>query len=93
MSERICGSCCHFKFEDADGWGCCVKDPTGVGLTHCSGACILGSFVSEEEKRHHLAMLRKCQRCLHENIGTKNDLDVKAIGEAIDFCVDYIKVH
>jgi hypothetical protein len=70
-----------------------VKDPTGAGMVHCSGACILGSFVSEEEKRHHLAMLRKCQRCLHENIGTKNDLDVKAIGEAIDFCVDYIKVH
>jgi hypothetical protein len=70
-----------------------VKDPTGAGVVHCSGVCILGSFVSEEEKRHHLAMLRKCQRCLHENIGTKNDLDVKAIGEAIDFCVDYIKVH
>jgi len=49
--------------------------------------------ITEDEKRHHMAMLRKCQRCLTENIGTKEDLDVKAISEAIDFVIYYCKSH
>jgi hypothetical protein len=48
-------------------------------------------FVSEDEKRHHLAVLRKCQMCL-KGVDNK-DLDVKAIGEAIDFVVEYAKLY
>lgn len=92
--ERLCGKCCHFKFEDVQGWGICpfLDYPVG-GPMHCSDLCTAGRFASEKEKRHHLAMLRKCQRCLSGNIGTKQDLDVRAIGDAIDFIVGYSKIH
>lgn len=93
MKDSVCGSCCYFKFEGADGWGQCINAgcPDVIGVCHCSDLCVCGGYVSEEEKRHHLAMLRKCQRCLDGNIGTKQGLDVKAVGEAIDFVVSYCK--
>lgn len=92
--EECCGACCHFEHEDIDGWGICpyIDAPIGFSM-HCSDLCTTEKFVSHEAKRHHLAMLRKCQRCLGENVGTKQDLDVKEIGEAIEFVVDYVKIH
>lgn len=92
--DRVCGACCHFEHEDIDGWGVCPFQDSPIGSPmHCSDLCTTDMFASEEEKRHHLAMLRKCQRCLSGNIGTKQDLDVKEIGEAIDFVVSYCKIH
>ena len=41
------------------------------------------------ELRHHLAVLRKCQRCLH--LAGSKDMDVAEIQEAIDFVVEYCK--
>jgi hypothetical protein len=40
-----------------------------------------------------MAVLRKCQRCLQRNIGTKQDLDVEAVSFAIDFLIDYAKTY
>lgn len=94
-NERCCGACCYFKHELTDGYGWCDKLAKFnlEGVVYCSDPCICDSFVSCEEKRHHMAMLRKCQRCLNDNVGTQQDLDIKAIGEAIDFIVDYAKMY
>lgn len=92
--EHCCGACCHFEHEDTEGWGVCpfLDAPIGEPM-HCSDLCTADRFVSVEAKRHHLAMLRKCQRCLSENNWTKHDLDVKEVCKAIEFVVDYAKIH
>ena len=92
--ERCCGACCHFEHEGIDGWGICPFQDAPIGSPmHCSDLCTTDGFVSEEEKRHHMAMLRKCQRCLGENVGTKQDVDIIDIDKAIDFVIGYIKIH
>ena len=97
LDEMVCGSCCHFKFEDTDGWGLCQKlsdkDLYGIGTIRCSDLCSCGSFVSERDKRHQMAVLRKCQRCLRRNIGTSQDMDVEDVCFAIDFLIDYCKMY
>ena len=92
VEERCCGECCHFLYEGIDGWGIChIQDD--CNSMHCSDLCTTDKFVSSDEMRHHLAMLRKCQRCLSKNVGTIHDLDVKSISEAIDFLVEYSKLY
>jgi hypothetical protein len=94
---QYCGGCCHFKYEDTDGWGFCApleKDcESSFGATHCSNECTCDCFASEEFKRRQLAVLRKCQRCLQKNVGTPQALDVEDICFAIDFLVDYAKLY
>ena len=96
-SIGTCCDCIHFKFEDIEGWGLCSKlqksRPKTNGVTCCSDHCTCNSFVSEAIKTHHLAVLRKCKRCLGDNVGTKQDLDVRAISEAIDFVIDYANLY
>lgn len=89
--EKRCGACCWFKFEDIDGWGycSCVAGGEVSGVMHCSDLCTHAAFVSIQEKRHHLAMLRKCQRCLH--LADSKDVDVAEIQRSIDFVVEYVK--
>lgn len=86
-----CGECCWFKFEDTDGWGYCsyVAGCDSIGVMRCSDLCKADGFVSEQEKRHHLAILRKCQRCMH--LTENKDLDVAEIRKSIDFVVSYCK--
>jgi hypothetical protein len=43
----------------------------------------------KKELRHHLAMLRKCQKCLH--LAGYKDMDVAEIQKSIDFVVEYAK--
>ena len=99
MSGNVmkCCDCIHFKFEDVCGWGICSKlqekRPKTSGITRCSDRCTCGSFVSDGVKTHYLAVLRKCKRCLNENIGTAQAFDVKAISDAIDFVVDYANTY
>ena len=91
-SGNHCGECCWFKFEDTDGWGYCslCSGDDVLGTMHCSDLCTQDKFVSEVEKRYHLAMLRKCQRCLH--LADYKDLDVAEIQKSIDFVVEYCKL-
>lgn len=94
MKEECCGACCYFKHEDTDGWGLCPKlrEKTGdIEETHCSDLCTCDGYASEEEKRHHMAVLRKCQRCLKS--AENKDLDVENIQKAIDFLVSYCKLY
>ena len=44
---------------------------------------------AHRELRHHLAMLRKCQRCLH--LMDHKDVSVEEIRRSIDFVVEYAK--
>lgn len=85
-----CGDCCYFKGEDTDGYGVCYRHEIVGDVCHCSDICCR-EYVSEEEKRHYMSLLRKCQRCL-TTVG-KDDLDVEAICGAIDFVVGYLKIY
>ena len=89
--EKCCGACCWFQFEDTEGWGYCPHLTIGEssGVTHCSDLCTRDKFVSKSEKRHHLAMLRKCQKCLR--FAEYKDMDVAEIQKSIDFVVEYAK--
>lgn len=93
LDEKFCGSCCHFKYEDTDGWGLCPKlaNRDGVGAAHCSDLCSCGGYASEGFKRHQMAVLRKCQRCLKN--ADNRDMDVEDICFAIDFLIDYAKTY
>lgn len=91
--EQVCGGCCHFKYEDTDGWGQCVF--VHCGITHCSDLCTCDSFASEEEKRHHLAVLRQTNRYRRDQhvpsiYRMPNPTD---LGRAIDFIVEYSKLY
>ena len=94
VDEKICGRCVHFKYEDTEGWGQCVFATSGI--CHCSDLCTSYPdelFMTEDEKRHYLAVLRKCQRCLVKNVGTPHDMDVKSVSEALDFVIEYAKLY
>lgn len=93
--EQVCGTCCHFKYEGTDGCGQCGKllESAEFSCVCCSDECSCGCYVSEGFKRHQMAVLRKCQRCLQSNIGTEQALDVEEVCEAIDFLVDYCKLY
>jgi hypothetical protein len=85
--ERCCGFCCHFKHEDTFGIGLCKEGKP----MYCGDECDCGDFVSVEEKRHNMAVLRQCQRCL--KAADNKDMDVVSITRAIDFIVDYSKLY
>ena len=89
--DQVCGGCCHFKYEDTDGWGQCVFAKSGI--CHCSDLCTAENYVSETQKRHYLAVLRKCQRCLEKNFIKLHDIDVQEVDEAIHFLVEYAKLY
>ena len=92
--EKVCGLCIHMKYESTDGLGQCIY--ARGSFCHCTDLCTASDddvFSTEEEKRHHMAVLRKCQRCLSKNVGTIHDLDVRSISEAIDFLVEYSKIY
>lgn len=97
VSAKNCCYCVHFKFEDGTGWGFCAqllsKRPSTYGAVRCCDVCTCDSFLSEELKARHLAVLRKCRQCLNENVGTELAFDVKAITEAIDFVTDYANLY
>lgn len=90
--ERCCGGCCWFKFEETDGWGqcCCPDGECILGVTHCSDFCTGARYVGIDEKRRHLAVLRKFQRCLSQVVKNK-DVDVKSVCDSLDFVIGYCK--
>ena len=97
--DHHCGNCIFFKFEDTDGDGCCAKhywDKPEEGqdpmLTRCDrNAC--EDFISDEEKRHHLAVLTQHNRWRRSDEVPNHCRMVNPteFGKAIDFAVDYIK--
>lgn len=93
-NEKVCGACVHFKYECSDGWGQCVF--THCGMSHCSDLCTADSddrYATEEEKRHHMAVLRQLERCSLQNLEEKDQPDVEEVLDAIDFLIDYCKLY
>lgn len=89
-TEKCCGVCCWFCFEQTDGEGQC---PTGDGcwtFTHC-GVDPCNSFVSREEMRHYMAVLLQAKRWSGNQL-TVVKPDTKDFLEAIDFAVKHMKV-
>ena len=89
--DQVCGGCCHFKYEDGDGWGQCVF--AQCGMMHCSDICTCDHYASNTEKRHHMAVLRSLQRRLEKKSVSFDGLDVQSLDEAIDFFVEYSKLY
>ena len=97
--KEYCGNCCWFFGECTDGDGCCAKhyweepkngrDPM---LTRCdSKAC--EDFVSDEEKRHHLAVLTQHNRWRRSDEVPNHCRMVNPteLGKAIDFACEFVK--
>ena len=92
--EQCCGSCCHFKYEDTDGWGQCVF--THCGMSHCSDLCTADEhYATETEKRHYMAVLTQLNRYRRDdNVPSIYRMpDPKEVGKAIDFLVEYSKLY
>lgn len=95
--EKCCGACCWMQYEDTDGWGfCALLDACNevIGTVHCSDLCTVdGSFVSEEQKRHYIAVLIQANRYRRDNNvpGIYKMPNPTELGEAIDFAIKYLK--
>jgi len=91
--EQFCGCCCWFYAEDTYGYGGCPFQ--FAEIRQCEYLCnIKKKFISKEQMRHYVAVLRQANRC-------RRDDHVPAIykmpnptelGKAIDFACEYIKV-
>jgi hypothetical protein len=99
--DKFCGDCCWFFGECTDGDGCCAKhyweepkngrDPM---LTRCDKkAC--KDFISDEEKRHHLAVLIQHNRWRRSDEVPNHCRMVNPteLGKAIDFVCEYVKIY
>ena len=89
--EPICGGCCHFKYEDMEGWGQCVF--AQCGMMHCSDLCTCDRYVSETQKRHYMATLRVLQRRLNKPRVSFHREKAQSVKEAIDFLIEYSKLY
>lgn len=89
--EKCCGNCCWFRFENIDGFGNCVKHYPDK-MPNCSDK-VCKNFISNEEKRHHLAVLILHNRWVRDNKEPNSGKMVNPteLGKAIDFAVEYIK--
>ena len=61
---------------------------------HCSDLCTTDKFVSNEEKRHYMAVLLQHNRWRNdENVPpSRRMVDSIELGEAMDFAVRYMKM-
>lgn len=86
-----CGNCSWFYAETTDGSGLCIVQ-TEWPYRECGGAAC-EYFVSRQEMRHHLAVLRQLNRWRRDDHfpSIYKMPDVKEIGVAIDKACDYIK--
>lgn len=96
FGEHCCGDCCHFMFEESDGWGVCpyLDWPVGSPM-HCSDLCTAGKYVPEGVKRHYLAVLLQANRYRRDQHvpSIYRMPDQKEFVDAIDFIVDYAKIR
>jgi hypothetical protein len=90
--ERCCGNCCWFKYQDASGYGSCVREWPDF-VTKCDEECPIGRFVSESTMRHHIAVLIQANRYRRDPHvpGRYKMPDPVEFGRAIDFAVKYMK--
>ena len=93
--EECCGACCWFKFEDTDGNGVCPNQDKPIGRQmHCGDTCATDEFVSNETKRHYMAVLMQHNRWRRSDSVPNHCrmVDVSELGKAIDFALKYMRV-
>ena len=89
---ECCGNCCWNLYEDIDGWGTCIHEYPDR-TTKCDDLCYNGKFVSNETKRHYLAVMRQALRYTFD----KNEPpiykrpDHMEIVKSMEFSIEYIK--
>ena len=88
---RCCGNCCWFYAEVTDGSGMCAANEDWP-YRDCGGAAC-EHFVSREDKRHYVAVLKQFNRwrCDDHVPSIYTMPDVKEITKAIDFACEYVK--
>lgn len=89
--EKCCGNCAFFKHEATDGYGICCRDQElfpNCGSTPCL------DYISNEENRHHIAVLIQANRYRRDQHvpSIYRMPDPKELGKAIDHAVDYLKI-
>lgn len=93
-TEKCCGNCCWFKFEDTYGDGsCCTRENEYLANPRSCSDAPCKAYISEQEMRHHIAVLMLANRWRRTDqpTGTYRMPDPKEIGLAIDFAIKYIK--
>ena len=87
---ECCGNCCWNLYEDIDGWGTCIHEYPDR-TTKCDDLCYNGKFVSNETKRHYLAVLIQINRYRRDKHVTAiyKMPNPKELGRAIDFACDF----
>ena len=88
---ECCGNCCWNLYECSDGYGTCLHEYP-FHVTKCDDVCTNGKYVSNETKRHYLAVLLWYNRCrddVYPRIYRVPDFD--EITKAIDFACEFIK--
>ena len=78
--------------EDTLGYGMCAK--IFARLVRCSDKCWEKElFTSRKVMRHYLAVLIQHNRWRRDNEipNSRKPVDVRELGKAIDFAIDYVK--
>ena len=90
-NDKCCGSCRWFKDEDIFGHGICYIRERCM---HCSDKCKTDEYVSNEESRHHIAVLIQANRYRrYQHVPAIYRMPTpKELGKAIDFAVKFMKV-
>jgi hypothetical protein len=89
---ECCGNCCWNLYEDIDGWGTCIHEYPDR-TTKCDDLCYNGKYVSNETKRHYLAVLLQGYR-FYDNFFRQDFYYRPSLIDflkAIKFAVEYIK--
>lgn len=89
--EKCCGNCCWFYAEDTYGYGACPF--AFAEVKECDRTCDQKRFVSKEQMRHYVAVLRQANRYRRDdNVPSIYRMpNPTELGKAIDFACEYIK--
>lgn len=89
-NDKYCGGCCWFRDEDVFGIGNCYNIDRCM---HYSDQCKTDEYVSNEECRHHIAVLIQANRYRRDpHVPAIYRMPApKELGKAIDFAVKYLK--
>lgn len=92
---HCCGNCALNKFEDIDGNSMCMPHYNEEsGYVTCDMGKKCKEFISNEEARHHIAVLlqqKRWVRAVMNNCSTVKMPSVVDLYKAIGFAVNYFK--
>ncbi len=90
VSNRICGSCCWFKYEGVDGFGICKKPDTPANCVFGSShVCKRRAYVSLYDKERYMLDLQQHSSFMQGQQGVE-DIDPERLKKAVAFAIDYM---